>query len=92
MKIFAVNTSSELIEKARHELLRFAREETKVVPHVFVIQSDNIAHEVANYAASYDLVILGLHRLSHRRKAFGEIVLQIARSTSCGIIMINRRG
>jgi nucleotide-binding universal stress UspA family protein len=47
---------------------------------------------MTEYAADNDLVILGLQRLGRRRKLLGEIAVNMARDTSCALIMISRRG
>ena len=92
LKIMSEHTSREVCNKARQALSRFAREEVRDNAQVIVLPSNDVAEEITRYATKSDLVILGLQRLSRRRKVFGDITLRIARDTSCGIIMINRRG
>ena len=53
---------------------------------------DSDMKEITNNAAESDLVIIGLQRLARRRKKFGKLTLQIARETSCPLIMISRSG
>ena len=55
-------------------------------------KSRDVAAEIGRRTVESDLVILGLQRFGRRRKLFGELTLQIARGTQCGIIMIGRRG
>jgi nucleotide-binding universal stress UspA family protein len=50
-----------------------------------------VADEIAARAAGSDLLILGLQRLGRRRRVFGEQVLEIARRTTCPLLMISRR-
>jgi hypothetical protein len=38
-----------------------------------------------------DLVVLGLKRLAHRRRTFGELTLRLATETSSPLILISRR-
>ena len=39
-----------------------------------------------------DLVIVGAQRLGRREKLFGSFTRQLARQTSCPIIVMSRRG
>jgi len=57
-----------------------------------VVRARSVAEEVNRRAATADLVILGVQRLHRRRKMIGEVALQIARHTSCALLMISRRG
>jgi APA family basic amino acid/polyamine antiporter len=64
------------------------------IPHATVLAtpSDSAADEVIAQAASADLVILGLQRVGRRRKLFGQFALQIARRTSCPMLLISSGG
>ena len=47
---------------------------------------------VARRADESDLLILGVQRHGRRKKLFGGFTRQIARRTSCPIIVMSRRG
>ncbi len=79
-------------DRARQELARIARDEVPGKSRIVVAQAANVAEEVARHAAESDLVVLGLQRLGRRQKMFGDVVLRVARDTSCPILMISRRG
>ena len=80
------------IEWERRRLLQLAADEAPVLPQVEVVRARSVAEEVNRRAATADLVILGVQRLHRRRKMIGEVALQIARQTSCALLMISRRG
>jgi APA family basic amino acid/polyamine antiporter len=79
-------------ERAAAELRRVAKDEVAGDSSPIVVAEDDVAGAVARYAADADLVVLGLRRIGQRRKVFGELALRVGRETSCGIIMISRRG
>jgi basic amino acid/polyamine antiporter, APA family len=76
----------------RRSLLRLAEDEVSGHLRVDVLRSDSVAETVARCAGESDLVILGLQRLSRRRKLLGDVVRRVARDTTCGMILISRRG
>jgi nucleotide-binding universal stress UspA family protein len=92
LRIVPTGTDVESREKARRDLDRLAADEVPGPCERELVESDDVAREVAARAAAHDLVVLGLQRLGPRRKAFGDLALGIARTTDCGIIMISRRG
>ena len=79
-------------EKAHQEraLRIFAEEETFGVPHVALIESDDMAQALANEAGPNDLIILGLRHERHKR-LFSKLALQVARQTQAATLMISRR-
>jgi nucleotide-binding universal stress UspA family protein len=56
-----------------------------------VCQADPVS-VVTDYAAHSDLVIMGVQRVSRRRKLFGQFALQIALRTKMPLLLISRRG
>jgi nucleotide-binding universal stress UspA family protein len=76
---------------AERGLKRIALDEVPGPASAEIVKTDDVASEISRRALENDLVILGLQRSGRRRKFFGELTLQIARSTNCGIIMIGRR-
>jgi len=47
---------------------------------------------VVDHARKYDLIILGVQRVSRNRRLFGQFAMEVAHRTECPIIMISRRG
>ena len=47
---------------------------------------------VVEHARKYDLIILGVQRVSRNRRLFGQFAMEVAHRTECPIIMISRRG
>ena len=56
-----------------------------------VCDADPIA-VVADRAARSDLVIMGVQRVSRRRKLFGQFALQVALRTTPPLLLVSRRG
>ena len=92
LKILSPNTAAKSVLRSKHALERLAAEETTSGVKIHVIQDDDVAGVISSYSERADLVILGLRRVGRKRKAFGEITMEIIRRTSCAIIMINRYG
>jgi nucleotide-binding universal stress UspA family protein len=78
--------------RARRDLARVVRDEAPGRSRVKVVQSDDVSRAIAEQAADYDLVVLGVQRMHRRHKALGQIALRIARETPCPILMISHRG
>ncbi|MFH1679056.1 MAG: universal stress protein [Candidatus Eisenbacteria bacterium] len=92
LHVFPEGTPAVTRERARRDLARLAEDEIPGPCELEMIESGDVAKEVAARAADHDLVVLGLQRLGRRRKVFGDAALRIARTTDCGIIMTSRRG
>jgi len=80
------------IDHAQEELRRFAADEVRHDFDVEIVATSDVAGEIARHAKEYDLVILGLQRVSRRHKFFGDVAMTIARTTDTPLIMISRRG
>lgn len=78
-------------QRARRELERLARDEVAGAAEAEVILGDDVATIVAERSKDTDLVVLGLHQRARRHVVFGDLVLQIVRSTSCPLLMISCR-
>jgi APA family basic amino acid/polyamine antiporter len=92
IRVLPEKTSQEEFNRALNNLDKLANDEVPRVPKVKIALNDNVIKEITRNAAESDLVILGLQRLGRRRKKFGKLTLQIARETSCPLIMISRSG
>jgi hypothetical protein len=90
--ILPENTPEETLVQSRSWLRGLADDEQAAGARALVIRSNRPAEEIIRLAAETDLLILGLQRKGRRRKVFGDTVLEIARSTSCGLILVNRKG
>ncbi len=92
IRVLPEHTPKEEVERALKNLDKLANDEVPGVPMVQIALSNDVVAEITKRAAESDLVILGLQRLARRRKKFGMLALQIARKTSCPLIMITRSG
>lgn len=92
LRVLPSNATEREQAAARRELKRLARDEVPGAADLVVSCTDDVVGELTTRAAEHDLVILGLQQKSRRRRVFGDIVLRIARETSCGLVMISRRG
>ena len=73
-----------LVEMAKDELGGHAKTEVHC--------SSSAIDWIIERAADVDLLVLGTQRVARYQKFFGETALRIARQTSCGLILINRKG
>ena len=78
-------------ERARRDLQRLVRDEVPDVSRLEIVRSDDVVGEVVERAAGSDLLILGLQLRGRRNMVFGERVIDIARRTTCPLMMINQR-
>ncbi|NOY70714.1 MAG: amino acid permease [Deltaproteobacteria bacterium] len=92
LKILPENAEDEQVKRSKKILRRQAEDEQAEHAEIIVIKNNNPTGEIIRRASGFDLLILGLQRLGPRRKMFGDAVLKIAKSTSCGLILINRKG
>ncbi len=92
MRVLPEHTPQEEVERALKDLDKLANDEVPGVPTVQIALSNDVVGEITMRSAESDLVILGLQRLARRRKKFGTFPLQIARKTTCPLIMISRSG
>ncbi|MEJ2165300.1 MAG: amino acid permease [Desulfobacterales bacterium] len=92
LQVLPQDASGRAIVRAKKWLAEMAKDELAGDVQIEVICSDNWAERIIERAADVDLLILGLQRVARRQKLFGETVLRIARETSCGLILINRKG
>jgi APA family basic amino acid/polyamine antiporter len=92
LRVLPGRSSAAACAAARRRLLHLAEDEVPARCRVEVVRSDSIAAALTRQAAESDLVILGLQRLNRRRKLLGEIAVNMARDTTCPLIMISRRG
>ncbi len=91
LRILPAGATAREQAAAKRELKILAQDEVAGDAQLVVACTDDVVGELTRRASECDLVILGLQRLGRRRKLFGEVVLRLARETSCGLVMISRR-
>lgn len=77
--------------RALRELRRIVRDKAPSAD-LEIVRGDDPVEIIATSAADNDLLVLGLQRLSRRRKVFGEFALQVARRVDCPVVMISQQG
>ncbi len=92
LQILPEASDGELVLKTRNWLNHLARDEMPGEARIEVIRSNQVDAQIIDRASQVDLMILGMQRLGKHQKLFGKTALNIARSTTCGLILINRKG
>jgi nucleotide-binding universal stress UspA family protein len=92
MRVLPNGTTPAEERSAERGLKRIAQDEVPGPAVTQIVKSHDFTTEITRRAMESDLVILGLRRSGRRGKLFGDLTLQVARSTNCGIIMIGRGG
>jgi hypothetical protein len=92
MQVLPENSSRNAIQKAQVWLSRMAKDELGGDAKIEVYCSDSAIDLIIEQAADVDLLVLGTQRFARHQKFFGETALRIAGQTSCGLILINRKG
>ncbi len=77
--------------RALRDLERLAWDEAGEQAHAELAVSDDVVAQVARRAEDADLLILGFHRRGRRRAIFSSLMLDIARATTCPLVMISHR-
>ena len=77
--------------RALKDLERLAWDEVGDQAHAELAVSDDVVAQVARRAGDTDLLILGFHRRRRRRAVFSDLMLDIARATTCPLVMISHR-
>ena len=92
LNVAATTTSPAALRNVEGQLERLAEDETRGEFRTEVIQHDDALSAITARAKECDLMILGLPRQGRRQKQLGAFALELARNTTCAIIMISRRG
>jgi hypothetical protein len=92
LNLLAAGTSDRERVRAERNLRHMAQDEAPGIAQAEVELVDDVAAALIARACDNDLVVLGLKRLAKKHKVFGQLVLRLARETSCGLILISRRG
>ncbi|MFK8111329.1 MAG: amino acid permease [Rubripirellula sp.] len=92
VRVVPEKSSVKTVRRVQRELDRMARDNMAGKSRRLVIQSDDAVAAITAEAESSGLVILGVQRIGPREKLFGSFTRQIAKSTSCPVIVMSRRG
>jgi hypothetical protein len=92
LQVLPQNASRHDVRKAEKWLAGMSRDELGVDAKIEVRCSNSAIDSIIERAADADLLVLGTQRFARNQKFFGETALRIARQTSCGLILINRKG
>ena len=82
---------AETTRRAELELRRLANDEAPGAGTAVVARNDDVVAEVVQRSAECDLLVPGLRRGARRQRVFGEVMVEIARSTACPLLMISHR-
>ena len=77
--------------RALRDIERLAWDEVGDQAHAELAVSDDVVGQAARRAEETDLLILGFHRSGRRRAVFSSLLLDIARATTCPLVMISHR-
>jgi nucleotide-binding universal stress UspA family protein len=92
LQILPATTPEKTIQHRRKLLDRMAEDNRINNARIIVERSDRPVDMIVQHAAENDLLILGTQRLGKRKKMIGNVARQVAARTSCGVILINRKG
>ncbi len=92
LRVVTEGSSDLMVLRARQELLRLARDEVPGSSSAVVVRSNDVAREVGSRADECDLTVLGLQRISRRRKIFGDVTLRVAQESARPLLIISRKG
>lgn len=91
LRILPADTDARAEKRAIADLRRVVRDKAPGADFEVVL-GDDAVEEIAVRAAHSDLLVLGLQRLSRRRKVFGEFALRVARRVDAPVVMISQEG
>ena len=91
LNVLPAATDPNTSRRAEVELRRLANDEAPSSGTAVVTLNDDAVAEVARRSADCDLLVLGLRRGARQKRAFGEVMVEIARSTTCPLLMISHR-
>ena len=91
LNVLPAATDPNTSRRAEAELRRLANDEAPGSGTVVVTLNDDVVAEVARRSADCDLLVLGLRRGARKKRVFGEVMVEIAQSTACPLLMISHR-
>ncbi len=90
LSVMAEDTRPAVSQRALADLNRMAADEVVGAAHAEVVLSDDVVGSVVAKAAENDVLMLGLHREGRQKGIFGDLMLEIARSTTCPLLIIGQ--
>ena len=92
LRVLRAATPERRVRIVKRQLQRTAGEEAPGSGVAHVLCRSDAQSAILEATEDVDLVVLGVQRHGRRQKAFGEIVLRIARDAPCATVLISRRG
>ena len=92
LRVLRAATPERRVRIVKRQLQRTAGEEAPGFGVAHVLCRSDAQSAILEATEDVDLVVLGVQRHGRRQKAFGEIVLGIARDAPCATVLISRRG
>ena len=92
LKVVPTGTSEKQLQRVQRDLATQARDNLRGKCEKSVVRSDDPVDAVVRQAKECGLLILGIRRLGPHEKLFGRFTRELARRTSCPIIVLSRRG
>jgi amino acid transporter len=91
VRVMPPDTAEGDMLRAQRTLRRIGLDEAPGEAEAAILLRDDPIAAIAEGIEPGDLLILGVQRLAHRKRAFGRFTLAVARATDCPILMISRR-
>ncbi len=91
LRVLPENVSSRDYGEAERRLSLLAHDESSRQAQVRLARSGDALAELVAASEKADLVVVGLQRLTNRRRTFGELTLRLATETSSPLILISQR-
>ena len=95
LRVVSPSVSGAERQALKRRLHRRATAEISTDFSVEIVASDDVQATIIEHVKACDLVVLGLQRAAHQRKAFGQLSLELARHTETAMVMLggrNQRG
>jgi len=90
LQVLGERAREDMRKQAERRMRMLCEDEIPGEAETECVASAHPADVIIQKAAEYDLVVLGVQKIG-RKKAFGEVVLRIARETDCPLIMISQK-
>jgi nucleotide-binding universal stress UspA family protein len=90
-RVLAESASEAEMGRARNEIAELVDDEVSGGAEVRLHRNDDSLAELVRNVSGSDLAVLGLQRHGRRRKIFGAATLELARATTCPLLLISRR-
>lgn len=88
--VLPMETTEAQCERSRRAYLEAVRDEVPAPSEVQIVLSDDVGAAIVEAASECDLLVLGLSRISRRRRIFGEITRRVIADTTCAALVISQ--